>query len=342
MKNNRFGILLIAALIILAIGLAVLGPMLFRQKVPRESPPLEQTKGSFLAAKGIVESEEAVEISSQVKGEIVKMKADEGDMVKKGEPLVTLDKSKLLAKIDAAGAALAEAKAHLRELERGYRTEDIEMAKSRFKSAEATCLHAQDEYERQKRLYDKNATTVIELNRAEEKMKVAAEGLNESKAGLQKFQKGVRAEEIEGARAMVGKAAAELQYHKALLRDYTVLSPIDGVVAQRFKDNNETVDIGTPILKIINPQELRIRAELEESDVGKIKNGQDVEVYADAYRDTVFHGKVYKVFSVVRRKAQRTFDPAASFDINTQGIYIRLDDFSGLKDGMTVNVRFLK
>ena len=342
MKNNRFGILLITLLIVLAIGLAILGPMLFRQKAPKESPPVQQTKGSFLAAKGIVESEEAVQINSQVKGAIMKMRADESDMVKKGEPLVTLDSSTLAAKINAAEAALDEAKAHLKELERGYRTEDIEMAKSRFKSAEATYLNAQDEYERQGRLYDKNATTVIELKRAEEKMKVAAQGLNESKAALQKFQKGARAEEIEGARAMVGKAAAELQYHKALLRDYTVLSPIDGIVAERFKDDNETVDIGTPLLKLINPQKLRIRAELEETDVGKIKNGQDVEVYADAYKDTVFHGKVYKVFSVVRRKAQRTFDPAASFDINTQGIYIKLDDSSGLKDGMTVNVRFIK
>ncbi len=342
MKNNRFGILLIAALIVLAIGLAVLGPMLFKQNIPKETRTTEQAKGSSLAAKGIVESEEELQISSQVKGEITKISADEGDMVKKGEPLVTLDKSTLTARINASEAALDEAKAHLKELERGYRPEDIEVAKSRFKGAEATYLNAQDEYERQKRLYDRNATTIVELNRADEKMKVAAQGLNESKAALQKFQKGPRAEEIERAKAMARKAAADLEYNKALLPYYTILSPINGVIAERFKDDNETVDVGTSILKLVNPEKLRIRAELEETDVGKIKNGQDVEVQADAYKDKVFHGKVYKIFSVVRRKAQRTFDPAASFDINTQGMYIRLDDFSGLKDGMTVTVRFIK
>ncbi len=342
MKNNLFGILLISALIVIAIGLAVLGPMLFRQKIPKESPTSEQTKGSFLAAKGIVESEEEVQINSLVKGKITQMTVDEGDMVTKGESLVTLDKSTLMARINAAGAALDEAKAHLKELERGYRTEDIEMAKSRFSSAEATYMNAQDEYERQKRLYDKNATTVVELDRAEEKMKVAAQGLNESRAALQKFQKGARAEEIESARATVRKATAELEYNKALLPDYTISAPINGVVAERFKDDNETVDVGTPILKLINPQKLRIRAELEETDVGKVTNGQDVEIQAEAYKNKEFHGKVYKVFSVVRRKAQRSFDPAASFDINTQGIYVRLDDFTGLKDGMTVTVRFIR
>src|SRR5512139_2531729 len=113
-------------------------------------------------------------------------------MVKKGELLVTLDKSTLMARINAAQAALDEAKAHLKELERGYRTEDIEMAKSRLNATEATYINAQDEYERQKRLYDKNSTTVVELNRAEERMKVAAEALNESRAALQRFQKGPR------------------------------------------------------------------------------------------------------------------------------------------------------
>jgi multidrug resistance efflux pump len=342
MKNNRFGILIITILVFLAIGLAIFSPMLFKKEVPKELPGVQQTKGAFLVAKGIVESEEEIVIGSLVTARVKKIMVDEGDTIKKGEPLVILDKSKVMAKISMAEAMLEEAKAHLRALENGYRAEDIEMAKSRFRRSEAIHLNAQDEYERQKRLFDKNAATFIELRDAEEKMKIASQELNESKANLQKFQQGVRAEELEESRATVHKAAAELEYNKALLGDCIVLSPIDGLVAERFKDIDETVDVGTPILKLTNPDKLRVRAELDETDVGKVTNGQNVEVYADAYKDKVYHGKVYKVFSVVRRKAQKTFDPLAAFDINTQGIFIKLDDFTGLKDGMTVNVRFLK
>ncbi len=142
-------------------------------------------------------------------------------------------------------------------------------------------------------------------------MKISSQELNESKANLQKFQQGARAEELEEARASVNKASAELEYNKSLLGDYTVLSPIDGTVAERFKDIDEAVDVGTPILKLSNPDKLRIHAELEETDAGKVRNGQNVDVYADAYKDKAYRGKVYKVLSVVRRKAQRTFDPAA-------------------------------
>jgi multidrug resistance efflux pump len=343
MKNSKLGIFVIAVLVVLAIGLAVLGPMLSRREAAKAPTMAQQTTaGPFLAAKGIVESEEDIMVGSVVAGRLTNVMVDDGDFVKKGQPLATLDSRKLMAKISMTQAELQEAKAHLKELERGYRKEDVEMAKSRLSRSQAVYANARDEYERQKRLFDKNAATLVELNRAEEKMKVSAEELDEAKADVDKFSKGARAEDIEMAKASVGKASADLKYNEALLNDYTILSPIDGLVAARLKNSDETVEVGTPVLKLVNPEKLRIRAEVEETDVDKVKNGEAVEVYADAYKDRVYHGRVYKVFSVVRRKAQRTFDPSTSFDINTQGIYIRLDDFSGLKDGMTVTVRFLK
>ena len=70
--------------------------------------------------------------------------------------------------------------------------------------------------------------------------------------------------------------------------------------------------------------------------------GQSVEVRSDAYRDKVFSGTVRIVVAGVKRKAQKTFDPMASFDVNTQDIYIALNDYTGLAHGMTVTVRFKK
>lgn len=342
MKNNRLSILVIAILVATAIGLAIIGPMFLKKRPVNVTSKGREVKDTFITAKGVVESEEEIEISSQVTGIITKMSVDEGDTVKKGQPLVIFDSRKVFAKTKKSEAMLGEVKARLKELEAGYKAEDIEMAKSNVNRANAICEKARDEYERRNRLYKKDATTFIELENAEEKMKVAAEQLNESKANLQKLLKGVREEEIEQARSTVDSASSELQYYNTLLKDYIILSPIDGVVVERFKDVDETVNVGTPIFKLINPKKLRIKAELEETDVGKIKEQQIVEVYTDAYKDRVYHGKAYKVLPVVKRKSQRTFDPMASFDINTQGIYISIDDFSGLKNGMTVTVRFMQ
>lgn len=298
-------------------------------------------EGGFVA-KGIVESEEEIDIGSQVSGLITKIPAGEGDRVKKGQTLVILDSDKPQTRVKLQEAALKEAQARLREHEAGYRAEDIEMAQGRLKKVEAILRNAADEDGRQKRLFGKGAATLVEVDKAEERARVALAEVSEARAELQKLQRGVRKEEVEQAKAVVEKTAAELNYFRRVVRDYTILCPIDGLVTERFKDPHETVDVGTPILKIINPAKLRVRAELEETDAGRIQEGQGAEVTVDAFKEKVYPGKVYKVFPVIKRKALRTFDPTQAMDISTQGIYVRLEDFSGLKVGLSVTVRFPK
>ncbi len=306
---------------------------------PPQAPAVQER--AFLA-KGIVESEEEIDIGSQVSGLITRIPAAEGDRVRKGQTLVVLDSDKPQTRVKLQEAALEEARARLREHEAGYRTEDIEMAQERLKRVEAILRNAADEDGRQKRLFGKGAATLVEVDRAEERARVALAEVSEARAGLQKLQRGVRKEEVEQARAAVEKMSAELNYFRRVVRDYTILSPIDGLVTERFRDPHETVDVGTPILKIINPAKLRVRAELEETDAGRVQEGQGAEVTVDAFKEKVYHGKVYKVFPVIKRKALRTFDPTQAMDISTQGIYVRLEDFSDLKVGLSVSVRFPK
>jgi multidrug resistance efflux pump len=342
MKQSRSAILLIIFLVLAAALLALCSPMLFKKKEVKSTQDAPTVTNKILSAKGVVESLEDVVIGSQVAGIIVGIRAKEGDSVRKGQQLVILDNAKISAQLAQAKAMTREAKSKLRELESGYRTEDVEMVAARVKRTETVFNQAKDEYQRLDRLYRKDATTLIERDRANERMKVAADELSDARANLQKYQRGERKENIEQARASLARISSEEKYHEAILKDYVILSPIDGVVTERKKEPGETVDVGTPLMRLINPNKMRIRAELEESDVGKAVSGDQVEVYSDAFRAKVFRGKVSQVFPNVKKKAQKTFDPMASFDINTQTIYIQLDDFSGLQNGMTVTVRFLK
>lgn len=342
MKNNRFVILIIVALVIVAVALALFGPMIFRKKVDKIVPEIQKATDAAITSKGVVECKEEALVGSQASGIIREVRVNEGDEVRKGEPIVILNSDKIAAKVNQAEAMTREAADRLRELEAGYRQEDIEIARARAKRAEVVYNQDNDEFQRQERLYRKDAVTLIERDRALEKVRIAADELKAAETTLQKLLKGERKEDIEQARATIASNSAELKYYQALLRESTITSPIDGVVTERLKEAGEIVDVGTPIMKLINPKKMRIRAEVEETDMGQVKDGQAVEVTTDAYRDKIYRGRVYKIFPDVRRKAQKTFDPMASFDINTQQIYVRLDDFSGLKNGMTVTVRFLK
>ena len=342
MKIKRFSISMITLLVALIGFTTIISPMFLKDRIAGAKAEEVKVKETYLMAKGLVESEEEIEIGSQVVGIISEVTVNEGDTVKKGQPLVILDNSKIITRIKLSEAKLKEAKAHQREVEVGYRNEDIKMAQSRMNRAKIIYEKAQNECERQKRLYRKEAATLVDFERAEEKMKVAAAELDETNANLEKFLKGVRKEEIERAESVVEKTTSELNYYRAVLKDYTILSPIDGLVTDRYRDAGETVTAGTPLMNLINPHKRRIRAELEESDVGKVVEGQPVEVSVDAYQDRVYQGRVYKVLPILRRYSLRVFDPSAAYDINAQDIYAKLDDFSGLKHGMQVTVRFSK
>lgn len=340
MKSGRFGILVIGVLGGVAILLALIGPKLLERKpVPPPVVSLQAGQG-LVTAKGVVESADDVELSSQVKGTVRRVLVEDGDAVKAGQLLMEFDTTKIAAQRRQAAAALTAAEARYREVLAGYRAEDVAIAKSGMERAQAVLNQAGDEYERQRRLYDKGATTLVELNRAEEHLRVAQGEMGGAEANLTKHRSGLRKEEREQARAEVERLRAEVSFVDGVEKDYRVYAPVPGVVAGRFRVSGEGTDIGTPLLHLINPDRLRIRAELEETDVGRVREGQKAEVTMDAYRGKIFSGTVSRVFPVVSKKSQKTFDPMASFDINTQKIHVRLDDYTGLKNGMTVTVRF--
>ena len=137
------------------------------------------------------------------------------------------------------------------------------------------------------------------------------------------------------------EADARLEYTQALLQNYTLRSPITGIVTGKYLEDGEIVKQGVPILSIANINELRVKAELDETDVGGVYAGQKVEVFADAFPDRIYKGEVENISEDVKRKSVRTFDPTDWMDINTQEITVKLESFEGLKIGMTVDVKFL-
>jgi len=339
MKKNRIGILIIGSLIVVALAIALFGPLLVKKKEGSGNP---QAQGYLITSKGIVESEEETELRSLVSGPVRKILVDEGDIVKKGDTLAVIDSAKITAKVAEAEAAAQEAGARYRQMEAGFRAEDVTMAKDRADRAEAVYLRAADDYHRQERLYQKDAATLQDRDRAEERMKVASSEWKEAKASLQKYRKGERVEDVNAARAALSRGNAEVNYYRALLSDHTITSPINGVVTERLKKTAEMVDVGTPILRLINPDKMRIRAEVDETDAGKVKPGMKVEVGTEVSGGKIYRGEVTRVLPYVKRKAQKTFDPMASYDINTEQVYIRLESFADLKSGMTVTVRYFK
>ena len=345
MKNSRAGLFLILFLALTAVILALFGPGLIGKDssaprtAPQQIPPLPP---AGFTAKGVVESVREVVLSSRVAGEIMEITVEEGDRAGAGTVLVRMNERKVAAQVELSEARLLAAQAGLQEQSSGFRKEDVAAGDSAVQRATAVFEQAGIEAQRQQRLLEKGATTRVDWEKAEEARRVAQAQLDELKAQQDKLRRGSRRETVDQAKAGVAEIRAELKYQRAQLADYSVAAPFDALVIERFVEPGESVDIAAPLLSLIDPDHPRIHAEVEESDVGRVVLDQGVMVTVDNLPGKTYTGKVFRIFPTVSRKSQRTFDPMASFDINTQKVYIALDDYTGLVHGMTVNVRFLE
>lgn len=341
MKFGRPGIFILVLLGMLALVLAVVSPAFFKGFAALSSDQGQAPEWT-LASKGVIESKQEVAISSQITGMIKEVLVDEGDRVKAGQTILLFADTKMLSRVEVAEAVVQQALANLALLERGYLDEEIESAQRVFERNRAIFDDARDEMTHMEQLFKTGAVTKTDRDRAKRDLEVSLADMREAAAKLKKQQKGPRKEEIASARADVDLARAELHFAQATLLDYAILSPIDGLIIERSAEAGETVDVRTSLFTIIDPDNLRVWAEIEETDAGRISPGRAVLVEVDAFPGKQYPGKVTQVLEAVQRKRQKSFDPVATFDINTQKVLIELDGYSGLVHGLTVTVLFTK
>lgn len=101
-----------------------------------------------------------------------------------------------------------------------------------------------------------------------------------------------RAEDAEQA---YGEAKARVQALQRELGDLTLAAPMKGVVLRRDVELGETIQAGESAFWVGSPKPLRITAEVDEEDIGKVKLGQAALIKADAFPEQVFEGKVNEI-----------------------------------------------
>jgi RND family efflux transporter MFP subunit len=213
-------------------------------------------RGAVLSGTGyVVTGEKYIAIGVRVAGRIERYHADEGESVRAGDPLVTIDDRDYRARLDKAEAALATARANL-------------------------TLHAS------------------ELRRAE---RLHRGGI----IGTQELEQKQNQEAVDRARI------AELEAEVALARvelDYTILrAPRDGVILAKLKEVGEIAVPGGfagsgDLIRMANLDDMRAEVDVNESDLSRVRLGQDAEVVPDAYPDARYAAKVVKLYPQVNRQ----------------------------------------
>ena len=309
---------------------------------------------------GIVTTQEVV-VSPQIAGRIDKLLVNEGDTVKADQMIAVLEPDELRQEqafythtAAGAGSQVAESEAAVR-LEERQMSDQIAQAEAMLASTESQRAAADAELEnarvsldRAQRMVKDGIGTQEQLDAARTahevaKSKIAAllKQIDAQKAAVQLAR--AAAEQVAIRRSQVisnrqQQAAAAAQRAKADVRlRYTELhSPVDGIVDVRAARSGEFVNAGQPVVTIVNPDDLWVRADVEETYIDRIKVGDKLRVRLPSGEEregTLFFRGVDASFAT-QRDVSRT-----KRDIKTFEIRLRVDNTDRhLAVGMTAYV----
>jgi len=249
-----------------------------------------------VAVTGTIEATQ-VDVSVKITGRILVRLVKEGDRVTRGQVLVRLDDSELAADVRRQDAGLRSAEATLRDLEKGARPQEIEDARAAVSSAEATRTMTEREYQRSDQLYTKNLIAAQDVDRTRQAYEVAKAQERSARERLALLLAGSRPDQIDAARWQVTQAESALAQAQSRLREARVVSPIDGVVLRKNLEAGETANPGVPILTLVNPKDVWLRAYVPETEVGRLKVGDTAALRVDAFPNRVFTGRLIEIGS---------------------------------------------
>lgn len=302
-------------------------------------------------------------LSFKISGRMAERLVDEGDIVKRGQLVALLESTDQEIAVSGARASLSYAKAvlsefeagsrkedirkalamvkeknaRLRELQKGYRTQEIETSRAEveragaiLEGAKAQFELAKADYERHRNLRKDGVVSESEYDLVYRRYESALSTYEEAKAGLRGTkenldlrQEGTRSEQIAQARQALEQAEANYELIKTgprveaieqakaqadiareALRSaeqnltYTKLfSPSHGVVLSKAAEPGEYLNPGSPVVSIGNLDNVWLRAYVNEKDLGLVKLGQDVKVTTDAYPGKIYKGNIIFISS---------------------------------------------
>ena len=258
----------------------------------------KRTITEVVEASGTINPVNTVSVGSTVSGLISAIYVDYNSVVKKGQLLAEIDPRTFQQSVNQYYAEVNSARADLRDMQA-----NVEMSKK-------TLIRYQN-------LYKRNFVPKSELDQA----------INDYKSDVAK---------VAAAKADIKKAQA--QYRNALINlNYTkITAPVDGMIISR------EIDLGQPVAASFQAPELftiaqdlqkmQIEVNVSEADIGKVKEGQDVEYTLDGYQNTIFKGKVTQV----------RISPTTVSNVVTYSVIVAVDNQDlKLKPGMTANVSII-
>ncbi|TDM66115.1 hypothetical protein C5B72_00925 [Acinetobacter sp. KU 011TH] len=283
-----------------------------------------------------------VSLAFEQSGRIEKLLVQEGDKVKAGQVLATLNTNSLEIQAKQAQAQLKVQQEAIVKQQVGARPEEISQAKAQLASTQADLDKASKNLQRLQILVnstDGRAISQQELDYAKSNQHSAEAAVRERQANLELIIKGARQEDREATRAQYEVTKANLDLINYNLTQAELKSPANAVVQARLQEVGDMTTAQKAVYTLALTDPKWIRVYVNEQDLSSIKMGGTAQVIRDAYPNQPINGKIGYISSV----AEFTPKTVQTDEIRTTLVYeVRVyvnDPNDQLKMGQPVTVK---
>jgi HlyD family secretion protein len=277
-----------------------------------------------------------VNLAFKVPGRIARLAFDEGDQVRTGDLLASLEPQDYKNEIAVAEARGSQRAAALAALEAGSRPEEIKQARAQLSEAESALSVAQATLDRVEHLADRGFASRQTQDEALARRNRAAAQKQAALEALSLARKGPRREEIEQGRAALGAERAAAALARQRLTDAKLYAPADGMILTRAREVGAIVGPGETVFTLAHTSPMWIRAYIEEPDLERVGIGASVTVLTEGGRE--FPGRI----AYISPTAEFTPKAVETREQRTSLVYrvrVQTENADGvLKQGMPVSV----
>jgi HlyD family secretion protein len=342
--RSRWGLSSLAILLAAA-GVAFFETSRDRNSVQARGTPSIPAASVVFASPGRVEGvSETTQVAAAADGILKVVYVEEGQSVKSGTLLGEIGCDDLKSSLQTAIAEAEGVRQARVRLLRGTRDEEKKVGREKTAAARAVFKQAKSRLDMLRGLYEKE-----EISRAAYEQGVRDFGVAEADLrAASRTEKLLAApplqEEIARADAGVSAADGRVQTFQEQIKKCSILAPIDGTVLRVYARTGESFSTVTPrpLFSLADTSSRRIKAEIDERDVGKVSIGQKVVIQAAALDGKRLNGSVVRISAMMGRKSISTGDPSDKSDRDTLEAVIGLEDNTlSLPIGLRVTVQFL-
>jgi len=263
-------------------------------KVSTEKPEI-RTIIEVVTASGKIQPETEVKISPDVSGEIVELKIQEGERVKKGDLLLKIKPDTYLSLVDRAEASVNSAKANYAN------------AQAFLEQIEAKYKQTKNAYQRSKILWEQETISQADYESALSSFEMVEAELAAAKKSL------------EASKYSIQSAQAALSEARENLQKTTIYAPMDGTVSKLNVEIGERVVgtmqmAGTEMLRIADLNRMEVKVDVNENDIVKVNLKDTAIIEIDAYLGEKFKGVVTEIANSANVSGMAT-DQVTSFDV---------------------------